>query len=132
MASSKSKAPRSSGTSPQLPGPTQAAGGYNPSRLPENRSDEIIAGAALPLLMPAYASARRSFSCPTRNPMHYNDGPGTDEVVTSRRTQPPLATLLGHRDHEDLAEGKFGVDKNKYFAGPNDCCTLGGAEIYGT
>lgn len=123
---------KTSRTKGEKPGPTQSVGGYGATSLPPNPSDAILAGRPLPLVDAEYSTLRRPFTCPTRNPMHYNDGPGTDEVVTSRRTQPPLSTLLGHKDHEDLAEHLFGEDSNKYSGGPDDGVTSNGVPIYGT
>ena len=116
----------------ERPGPTVAIGGFAAGILPPNPSDAILAGRELPLRLADGVTGRRPFSEPTKAPLHYNDGPGPEEIVSSRRTQPPLATLLGHEDHFDADAHRFGEDANKYSKGANDGRTLGGAEIYGT
>lgn len=77
---------------------------------------------------------RRDFYEPVRNPLHYLDGPGTDEVVTSRRF--PLPQIQGQMhsrlDHMDYDEDCFGEDPNKYSQGSNEGMTTNGQPIRGT
>lgn len=115
-------------------GPTQSGnGGYGPGKLPMNPSDQIFSGSQLPIRMPEALTMRRTFNEATRSPLHYNDGPGTDEVVTSRR--PNMPPLLGN-DHAmgDHFEDRPmpGFDHNLYAARDDNSKTLNGADIYGT
>lgn len=103
----------------QTPGPTQAPG----SGLPANPSDEIYAGRPLPIIPPQAEVMRRPFSEPTRNPLHYLSGPGTDEIVSGRNYQ-----------GQDFAEGLFGpksMEGGRRPTSKNDV-TLNGQEIRGT
>ena len=101
------------------PGPTMAPG----AGVPMNPSDEIFMGRPLPIIMPQEITMRRPFSEITKSPMHYLDGPGTDEVITGR-----------HWQGQDMAEGKFGPKSAEGGRRPtpvNDV-TLNGQEIRGT
>lgn len=55
--------------------------------LPSNPSDEIFKGRALPIVPPQAVTQRRPFSpdLVTKNPLHYGDGCGTDEVIGANR-----------------------------------------------
>lgn len=112
-------------------GPSMS-GGYGANTLPPNPSDMMMEGKAIPIRPPQDQVTRRSFSIPTKPPMHYNDGCGPDEVVTSRRTNTPIDTLLGHQDHCDKLEHSFGQNPNHYSDGPDDATTTNGVDIYGT
>lgn len=51
-----------------------------PGADPVNPSDEIFKGRALPIMQAQATTERRAFTCVTRNPLHFNEGIGTDEV----------------------------------------------------
>ena len=115
-------------------------GGYeggSTGRIPENRSDDIIMGMPLPMVYTAVGGPdtplRRDFNEPTRNPLHFNDGPGTDENVTSRRPKMTAAHGNVHLtvDHDDVRPIQ-GENKQPYSAGEDEERTLNGAVIYGT
>ncbi len=106
--------------------------GFDPRPDPVNPQDRLFAGA-LPTVMPQAVTLRRPFNEPTRPPLHYSDGGGPDESVTSRRpnTIAPLgndAALADHHEDRPLP----GSDKNKYSKGPDDGYTTNGVEIRGT
>ncbi len=108
-------------------GPAQGGAGN-----PVNPSEQIFLGSPLPILQPQSLTGRRAFSLQTKNPLHYDEGPGTDETVTSRR--PAVLPLLGEldSDHTDYLSHDFGEDPNKYSSGQNDSTTTNGVEIRGT
>lgn len=122
-------------------GPSAEDQGYGPGILPSNPSDEIFQGRALPIIPPTNTTARRDFTQPTRSPLHYNDGPGTDEVVTSRRSSDngqidgSIASnahaMTDHKDYDDQAR-RYGTNKQPYSHGSNVSTTLHGVEIRGT
>jgi len=112
-------------------GPTEQ-GGFGAGTLPPNPSDAIRGGAALPLMLPDAMTMCRPFTQVTKNPLHYTDGPGTDEIVTSRRTMPAIEHILGKPDHIALDEHQYGEDPHQYSHGPNDEFTSAGAWIRGT
>ena len=118
---------KSARTKGEVPGPTIAVGGYAASALPPNPSDTIIGGGPLPLMLAQETTMRRPFKEVTHTPLHYNDGPGPDEQVTSRRTFPALVLGPEHRDNPPV-----GNDPNRYSAGENSATTLRGVEIRGT
>jgi hypothetical protein len=118
---------------------TQSGAGGNQSggigRIPENRSDDIIMGATLPMRfapVPNPADIRRAFKEPTRAPLHYYDGPGPDEVVTARKI-PPAPLLDGHKWAADNFELRpdAGPD-NAHYSGDGASTTSNGVEIRGT
>lgn len=130
-----SKKPQSTrGDSLEAKGPAQdGQRGYNPQA---NPSDQIFQGSQLPLVSEQAQTLRRPFTLPVRSPLHYNEGPGTDEVVTSRRPMVPAiqGNLPLDMDHGDYRpEGFFGVDKVKEGnKKPGDGYTSNGVEIRGT
>lgn len=108
--------------------------GYGPGGAnPPNPSDAIIAMSPLPTRMPDALTRTRPFSEATRSPLHYSDGPGTDENVTSRR--PILKGLIGNShsdgDHAEVLP-ELGQDHNRYSSNPDESKTTNGVEIYGT
>lgn len=128
-------------------GPVMSDGGYSPSQLPPNPSEEIFKGRALPVIPPQDVTQRRDFTIPTKPTLHYRDGlDGAAETVTvaERRffgnnsqgtgeaDRPAYQT--GREDTDDHAEfGKGpGKDPNKYSRGENDAYTLNGQWIRGT
>lgn len=104
-------------------GPSQTAGGD-----PPNPQDRLFSGA-LPIKTPAQVSLRRPFSEPTRPPLHYSDGPGPDEGVTSRR--PAVAPNLGYQAAQDAREERplQGKDLGQV---PNTTHTTNGVVIRGS
>ena len=129
---SKDKRPavRSNG---QSIGPTiDSDEGFSPTADPVNPQDRLFNGP-VPMVSSPGMTTRRPFSEPTRPPLHYNDGTGPDERVTSRRpnTIGPLGNAAALADHHEDTPIQ-GTDKNKYSAGPNDGRTLNGVEIRGT
>lgn len=116
-------------------GPTQSGmGGYDPTATPPNPSDEIFAGRPLPTLRGDTGTMRLPFNMPTRNPLHYLSGPGTDESVTSRSpATPPNVGLQGEAmsemDHTDYYKTSFG---QRPAPSPDPAKTTNGVDIYGT
>lgn len=99
-------AKNSKGKTAQI-GPTQG----DMEGMPSNPSDAIFEGAGkLNVIMPQAQTLRRSFSEQTRNPLYYNEGPGTDEVVTSRRPSlsPQLGSEVSDGDHQTLDGDCYG------------------------
>jgi hypothetical protein len=135
MASNKSKQPKAAKNDYEAIGPAESGfSGYGADGAnPVNPSDAIFMGRPMTTVMPSATVTSRPFREATRSPLHYNDGPGTDENVTSRR--PPLYGLLGNShsdlDHEEVLPIQ-GVDHQPYSHGSNVSTTLNGADIYGT
>lgn len=102
------------GNSLETRGPSMQADG-----LPPNPSDAIFQGRALPIRQAQTQTMRRPFSEVTKSPLHFDEGRGTDERVSSRR---PGASPGASQ----------GEDQNKYSHGPNVGKTLNGVEIRGT
>lgn len=90
---------------------------------PVNPQDRLFSGA-IPVIQATSVTGRLPFSCPTRNPLHYLEGPGCDEVVTVPQRRFPRDLELMEAAGQPGREGSTG--------GPNESKTLGGAEIYGT
>lgn len=111
-------------------GPTQGEGGYNPSALPSNPSDAIFQGGSLPTIAPQMMTLRRPFSEATRPPLHYLDGPGPDEAVTSR--SPHATPILGNA-HSDLDHcEERPIQGQPVRVDPDTSRTTNGVEIRGT
>lgn len=118
------------GNSLEAQGPSQ---GEASGALPSNPSDAIFQGRSLPLMTAQAQTMRRPFSEPTRPPLHYSDGAGPSEGVTSRRpamTGPP-GNVGAQIDHAELRPIQ-GVDKQPYSSGSNTGMTTNGVEIRGT
>lgn len=104
-------------------GPTQTAGGD-----PPNPQDRLFAGA-LPTYVPPQTTVRRPFTEPVRPPLHYADGPGPDEAVTSRQAPPaPLDDSHSVLDHKELRP----IQGKSVGIVPNTTHTTNGIEIRGT
>lgn len=115
---------KSSTQSLEAIGPSQSGeGGFGGGSDPMNPQDRLFSGA-LGTMVPPDLTQRRPFSMTTRNPLHYLEGPGTDEVVTVPQRKFP-------RDI-DLMESAGQPGREGGPSGPNDPKTLNGAEIYGT
>lgn len=115
-------------------GPSESGqGGFGPVTNPPNPSDAIVYGAKLPVVMPVDMTQRRDFSEATRPPLHYLDGPGPDEGVTSRLV-PPAPRGDSHKWAMDNFEKRpiQGPDNSRYTGGPNQDKTSQGVEIRGT
>ena len=116
-------------------GPAQSGyAGYGPQGAdPANPSDTIFSGRSLPIRQPEAVTLRRAFNEPTRSPLHYNEGPGTDENVTSRspKLTAPHGDVTLTLDHDDVRPIQ-GTDPNRYSTQPDDAYTTNGALIYGT
>lgn len=105
-------------------GPSQSGvDGYGGGMDPVNPQDRLFNGA-LGTMIPPGMTERRPFSMVTRNPLHYLEGPGCDEVVTVPNRKFPRDIDLQEAAGQPGREGATG--------GPNDPKTLNGAEIYGT
>lgn len=100
---------------------------------PTNPSDAIFEGSPIPVIPAQETVMRRSFQEATRSPLHYLDGLGTDEVVTSRspRSAPIPGNLHSDLDHAELRPLP-GPDKHQYSASLDAAYTKNGALIYGT
>lgn len=104
---------------------------------PPNPSDAIMMGAPLPMIRAEASVLRRSFTDPIRPPLHYTDGSGPDEVVTSRRPVPPkqLGSTESDRDHTDQDADSFGPQSRSGGRGRDGADsdkTTNGTPIYGT
>ena len=135
MGKNPSKKSKQSPRNYEAVGPTESGyERYGPEGAnPPNRSDDIFFGSSLPILAPAAVVVCRPFKEATRSPLHYEDGPGTDELVTSRKpvTQPLLGNVHADLDHAELRPMP-GYDHNLYSSQPDDEHTTNGALIYGT
>lgn len=100
---------------------------------PSNPSDAIFMGRTLPMVMPVAVTARRDFNEPVRTPLHFDEGPGTDENVTSRRPKmtAPHGNITLTLDHDDVRPIQ-GYDHNLYSHQPDVSVTENGVPIYGT
>lgn len=132
MATKKPQATK--GDSLEAKGPAQdGQNGFDPTSNPVNPSDRIFLGSPLPMISAQVQGMRRPFREPVRPPLHYSDGGGPDEAVTSRR--PPTQAALGgihlEVDHKESRPIQ-GEDANKYANGPDDGYTTNGVEIRGT
>jgi hypothetical protein len=135
MAKKSSKSPTLQSREIEQIGPTESgyegfgSDGVNPS----NPSDAIFQGAILITIPAQEVVQRRSFQEATRSPLHYLEGPGTDETVTSRspRSAPITGNLHSDFDHAELRPLP-GPDTHQYGASPDDAYTKNGALIYGT
>lgn len=114
-------------------GPSQdGVQGFGGGVNPPNPQDAIFSGP-IPLRTSPGMTTRRPFSEPTRPPLHYNDGTGPDESVTSRRpnTIGPLGDSHSDMDHHENRPIQ-GEDRQPYSKGTDDSRTTNGVEIRGS
>lgn len=107
--------------------------GYGSVANPPNPSDAIFLGRSLMTVPAQDVTGRRDFAEPVRPPLHYSDGCGPDERVSSRRPaiQGDLGDVSLELDHYNFTPPQ-GVDKQPYSHGDNPAYTSNGVEIRGT